>query len=122
MDSYLKKVVFDSLLESYYFNMKKEKKRKKKHGLLLYYFLTTVDNVLGSYSVATIAKFLIEPLLKCLTFPANSIMSFKYPFKKLIKTYNLLYNCKVAKIVFCCRIIFFLHELLMYIAYVMGKT
>ena len=101
MDSYLKKVAVDALLESYYFDMKK----KIIDGLLLYYFLTTVDNVLGSYPVAIIAKFLIEPLLKCLTFPAKPTMSFKYPFKKLIKTCNLLHNCKVPKIVFCCRIV-----------------
>ena len=97
MDSYLKKVAVDALLESYYFDMKK----KNIHGLLLHYFLTTVDNALGSYLVTIIAKFLIEHLLKCLTFPAKPIMSFKYPFKKLIKTCNLLYNCKVAKMFFC---------------------
>ena len=66
MDSYLKKVSFfllkkvevDALLESYYFDI--------MHGLLLYYFLTTVDNVLGSYPVTIIAKFLMKPSLKCL--------------------------------------------------------
>ena len=118
MDSYLKKVAVDPLLESYYFDMKK----KIIHGLLLYYFLTTIDNVLGSYPVEIIGKFLIESLLKSLTFQAKPIMSFKYPFKKLTKTCSLLYNCKVAKIVFCCRIIFFLHELLIYMVYLMGET
>ena len=47
--------------------------------------------------MTTVAKFLIEPLLKRLTYPAKPIMSFKYPFEKLIKTCNLLYNCKVVQ-------------------------
>ena len=58
MDSYLKKVAVDVLLDSYYFDMKK----KIMHGLLLYYFLTTVNNVLGSYPVTNIAKTFIEML------------------------------------------------------------
>ena len=94
MQSYLKKAAVDALLESYYFDI----------------------------IVTNIAKCLIEPLLKCLTFPAKPIMSFKYPFKKLIKTCNLLHYCKIVKIVLCCRIISFLHELLMYMAYVVGET
>ena len=92
MDSYLKKVAVDVLLDSYYFDMKK--KKKIMHGLLLYYFLTTVNNVPGSYPVTNIAKTFIE-------MPSSNTnhMSQKYPFKKLVKTLIPIYSGLLQPIV-----------------------